>query len=143
MKKTYIDIAYDLALKAFEKDEVPVGCVIVKNNKIISKAYNKKEGWNDPTGHAEIIAIRRAANKLKSWRLEGCDLYVTLQPCDMCFFAIKESRITNVYFGAKDNKSSSLFINDTSQKKVLKINYLSHKMSSKIVKDFFKTKRLK
>lgn len=87
-----------LAKKAFNKDEIPVSAVIVKNNKIISCAFNKRQKSHDVTGHAEILAIRKAAKKLKDWRLNGCDLYVTLKPCSMCCEIIKQSRINKVYF---------------------------------------------
>ena len=97
-------LALKEAQKAFEIDEVPVGCVIVLNNKIIAKAHNKKEINNDPCGHAEILAIRKASKKLNNWRLEDCEIYVTIEPCIMCSGAIIQSRIKKVYFGASDNK---------------------------------------
>ena len=81
--------------------EVPVGAVIVKDNKVISKAHNLTETKNDCTKHAEIIAIKKASKKLKNWRLIDCDLYVTLEPCEMCKGAISLSRIKNVYFSVK------------------------------------------
>ncbi len=94
--------------KAFKKKEVPVGAIIVFNNKIISKAHNKRIEDNDVTSHAEIMAIRKAAKKLKDWRLSDCDLYVTLEPCRMCMEVIKESRINNVFYLIKrsENKKS-------------------------------------
>ena len=82
--------------------EVAVGAVLVKNGKIIAEAHNKKEQNNDVTSHAEILAIRDAEQKLGNWRLEDCDLYVTLEPCPMCAWAIVNSRIKNVYFGSYD-----------------------------------------
>lgn len=87
-----------LADKAYKKNEIPVGAVVVFNNKIVSKGYNKKNMKNDITNHAEIIAIKKAARKLKDWRLTNCDLYVTLEPCDMCKEIIRQSRIRNVYY---------------------------------------------
>lgn len=93
-----------LAKKAELLDEVPIGCIIVKDDKIIAAAYNKRELENKSTAHAEILAIEEACKKLKSWRLEDCDLYVTLEPCPMCAGAIIQSRIRNVYFGAYDFK---------------------------------------
>ena len=84
--------------------DVPVGAVIVKNDEIISTAFNEREKNNDITAHAEIIAIKKASEKIGSWRLSDCDLYVTLEPCPMCAWAILQSRINNVYFGSYDNK---------------------------------------
>lgn len=86
------------AEKAFRKNEIPVGAVIVFNNKIIAKAHNLKNKKYDITNHAEILVIKKAAHKLKDWRLSNCDLYVTLQPCDMCVEVIKQSRINKVYY---------------------------------------------
>lgn len=95
------------AKKAYKKGEVPIGAVVVKDNKIISKAYNQRETKQDPTGHAEIIALKKASKKIKSWRLEDCDIYVTLEPCPMCAGAIIQARIKNLYFGAYDFKSGA------------------------------------
>lgn len=94
----YFDIALDEAEKAFKIGEIPVGAVIVINNKIISKAHNLKMKKYDITSHAEILAIKKAAARLKDWRLSECDLYVTLEPCDMCKEVIKQSRIRNIYY---------------------------------------------
>lgn len=94
----YINVLMSLADKAYKKNEIPVGAVVVFNNKIVSKGYNKKNMKNDITNHAEIIAIKKAARKLKDWRLTNCDLYVTLEPCDMCKEIIRQSRIRNVYY---------------------------------------------
>ena len=88
--------------------EIPVGAVVVKNDKIIAEAYNKKEKDNDVISHAEILAIRDAEKKLGNWRLEDCDLYVTLEPCPMCAWAIINSRIKNVYFGSFDTNYGAL-----------------------------------
>ncbi len=92
------------AMKAFEEDEVPVGAVIVQNNKIISRGYNQVEKLKDATAHAEMIAITSAANRLGTWRLNECSLYVTIEPCIMCTGAIINSRIKEIYFGAHDTK---------------------------------------
>ncbi len=96
------------AKKAYKKLEVPVGAVIVKNGKIIARAYNQKETKFDTTKHAEILAIQKASKKLNSWRLLDCDLYVTLEPCPMCAGAIIQSRIKNVYYGAQDEKTGAV-----------------------------------
>ena len=97
------------AKKAFSKSEVPVGAIIVRDNKIVSRAHNLRIKNNDVTSHAEIIAIRKAARKLKDWRLSDCDLYVTLEPCNMCMEVIKESRIRNVYYLLTREKSKKSF----------------------------------
>lgn len=87
-----------LSTKAFKKGEIPVAAIVIKDNKILSKKYNLKEKRKDITAHAEILAIQKAARKLKSWNLTNCDLYVTLKPCKMCEEVIKQSRIRNVYY---------------------------------------------
>ncbi len=90
------------AQKAFAIGEVPVGCVIVYNNRIIARAYNKRETLNSSLAHAEIIAIKKACKRLNSWRLEECIMYITLEPCCMCSGAIIQSRIPKVIYGAYD-----------------------------------------
>lgn len=121
MNEKYMEIAYLEAKKAYKKMEVPVGAVIVKDNKVISKAHNLMETKNDCTKHAEIIAIKKASKKLKNWRLIDCDLYVTLEPCEMCKGAISLSRIKNVYFSVKkeDKKAKDtcnyIFKNDNNK----------------------------
>lgn len=92
------------AEKALEDAEVPVGAVIVHNNKIIARGYNQIERLKDPTAHAEMIAITSACNYLNNWRLEGCSIYVTLEPCIMCTGALLASRINELYFAAHDSK---------------------------------------
>ena len=94
----YIDLLFELADIAEKNKEIPVGAIIVKNDEIIGKGYNSRIINNDPTAHAEINAIKEASNKIGDWRLNGCDLYVTLEPCDMCLEVIKESRIDNIYY---------------------------------------------
>lgn len=96
------------ALKAYAKGEVPVGAVVVYAGEIIGRGHNLRESSQDPTTHAEIIAIREASRKRGSWRLEECDLYVTLEPCLMCAGAISLARIRKVYFGAADPKAGAL-----------------------------------
>jgi len=99
----YMKFAIKEAKKAFKKNEVPIGAVIVKNGKVISKAYNKKEKHNIATHHAEILAINKACKKLKNWRLNECTLYVTVEPCRMCCGAIIQSRIKKVVYGVKND----------------------------------------
>lgn len=93
-----MDELMKLCFKAYKKDEVPVGAFIKYNNKIISKAYNTREKSNDITNHAEIIAIRKASKKLHTWKLNECELYVSLKPCKMCEEVIKQSRIKSVQY---------------------------------------------
>ena len=98
MNEKYFKMAYKEAVKAYKKGEVPVGAVIVKNNKVISKSNNNRQKKHNLLGHAEINCILKAEKKLKDWRLDGCDLYVTLEPCNLCNICIRESRINNVFF---------------------------------------------
>ena len=86
------------------KNDIPVGAIIVKDGEVIASGFNQKEQNNNITSHAEIVALNKAAKTLNNWRLEGCELYVTLEPCPMCGWAILQSRIKNVYFGSYDNK---------------------------------------
>lgn len=93
------------ALEAARKsgNEIPVGAVIVQNGEVIAQAHNEKEKRNDVTAHAEILVLKEAAHVLENWRLNDCDLYVTLEPCPMCAWALMQSRVRNVYFGSYDN----------------------------------------
>lgn len=104
----YMRIALIEAQKAKKRNEVPVGAVIVCDGKVIAKAYNKREKTNDPLGHAELRAIKKASKKLKAWRLVNCDIYVTLEPCIMCAGAIMWSRFRRVIYGATDPKGGAL-----------------------------------
>ena len=97
-----------IELASLAHGEIAVGAVVVKNGEIIAEAFNKKEQDNDVTSHAEILAIREAEQKLGNWRLEDCDLYVTLEPCPMCAWVIIGSRIKNVYFGSYDSNYGAL-----------------------------------
>ena len=101
--------AIDIARSALKTDDVPVGALIVDSeNNIISTGYNEREAHQDPTAHAEIVAIRRAAQKLGTWRLDDCKLVVTLEPCAMCAGAIAQSRINTLIFGAWDEKAGAV-----------------------------------
>ena len=106
-KEYFMKEALKEAKKAYNKLEVPVGVVIVKDNKIIARAYNQKEMKNSPIKHAEIIAIEKACKKLNNWRLNDCEMYVTLEPCPMCTGAIINSRIKKVYIGAVQEKTGA------------------------------------
>ena len=107
-KEKFMGAALKEAQKAYDKLEVPVGAVIVKDDKIIARAHNLKETKYDTTKHAEILAIQKASKKLESWRLLDCDLYVTLEPCSMCAGAMINSRIRKVYIGASDEKTGAV-----------------------------------
>ena len=97
--------AYDLAMKAYAQGDVPIGCVIVQDGKVIASGYNRRRADGSVLAHAEIIAIKKACKKLKDWRLEGCSMYVTLEPCQMCAGALVQSRIDKVYIGAMNPKA--------------------------------------
>ena len=105
--ETFMKEALKQAKKAYDKLEVPVGAVVVKDGKIIARAYNQKEEKADTTNHAEILAIKKASKKLGSWRLLDCDMYVTLEPCSMCAGALIQSRVRKVYIGASDEKTGA------------------------------------
>lgn len=107
MEEKFMKEALKEAKKAYNKLEVPVGCVIVKDGKIIARAHNQKETKLDTTKHAEIIAIQKASKKLEAWRLIDCEMYITLEPCSMCAGAIINSRIKKVHIGALDEKTGA------------------------------------
>ena len=100
----WIKKALGLAEKAYSEGEVPVGALIIKDDRIIGQGYNQREGLNDPTAHAEIIAITAASNTMDDWRLNGCSIYVTKEPCPMCAGAIINARLDNLIFGAFDDQ---------------------------------------
>ena len=137
------------AKKAELIDEVPIGCVIVCNDKIIARGHNVRETKKTPLGHAEIIAISKASKKLDKWRLEDCDIYITLEPCIMCAGAIIQSRIKRIIYGAHDYKGGAL----GSSIDVLSANNINHhpevisgvleKECSSIISNYFKQKREK
>ena len=129
----YMEEAFKEAKKAYLKKEVPVGAIIVKEDKIIARGHNLRETKKNVLAHAEILCINKACKKLKSWRLEECEMYVTLYPCQMCLGAIKQARIKKVYFGALDNNTKEY------DKKLL-IN-MEDQECSKILSDFFKDLR--
>jgi len=143
----YMLAAIEEAKKAAGKDEVPVGAVIVHGGKIISSAYNLRETTQVSTAHAEILAIEQACRVLGSWYLNGCDLYVTLEPCIMCAGAIINARIASLYFGAYDPKAGAC----GSVTDVFRIRELNHKVTvyggimesscAALLTDFFRQKR--
>ena len=101
----FMEIAYKQAILALLNDEVPIGCVIVKDEQIIGSGYNSRNGSKNALAHAEIIAINQACNTTGDWRLEGCTLFVTIEPCPMCAGAILQARVSNVVFGARNKKA--------------------------------------
>lgn len=104
----YMRMAMDQACIAEENGDVPIGCVIVRENRVIAKAYNQREQLNDPTAHAEIIALTQAAEAVGNWRLEGCTIYVTLEPCPMCAGALVLGRLDRLVYGADDPKAGAV-----------------------------------
>lgn len=139
----WMEIALREAEKAYENDEVPVGAIIVFSNQIIGKGYNQIEKLQDPTAHAEMIAISAAASYLKSRRFDGCEMYVTLEPCAMCAGAIVLARIPKLIFGAYDEKAGACtsiytIVNDTrlNHRVFTKGGVLEEKCSS-LLKEFF------
>ena len=147
MNHKYLDLAFKYAMKAYKSNEVPVGAVIVKDNKIIGWGYNQKEKNNCVLDHAEIIAIKKASKKINNWRLDGCDIYVTLDPCPMCASAIKQARIKNIYSALNnfDDKNSDLvrklLKKDKTNPEVNIITNIEPLKSKKILNSFFAIKR--
>lgn len=147
MDEKYMKEAIKQAKKAESIDEVPIGAVIVHNDKIIARAHNLRESKQNSIAHAEVIAIQKACKKLGSWRLENCTLYVTLEPCPMCSGAILQSRIKRVVYGATDPKGGCI----ESCMKMYEINGFNHYPDvtsgilkdecSELLKNFFKKKR--
>nr|WP_277998206.1 tRNA adenosine(34) deaminase TadA [Zhaonella formicivorans] len=143
----YMDLALAEARKALAAGEVPIGAVIVEQGKILAQAHNLKEQLHDPTAHAEILAIRRAAEKRGSWRLTGCTLYVTVEPCPMCAGAIVQSRIERLVYGVADLKAGAV----ESIVNLVQNKYLNHYVEvfagireeecKNIMREFFESKR--
>ena len=100
----YMEYALDKARQAFERDEVPVGAVVVRGEEILAAAHDEKEASADPTAHAELLALRQAARAVGNWRLEDCELYVTLEPCPMCAGAMLQARIARLVYGARNSR---------------------------------------
>ena len=147
MEEIFMKEALKEAKKAYNKLEVPVGAVIVKDGKIIARAHNLKESKKDTTKHAEILAIQKASKKLNSWRLTDCEMYVTLEPCTMCAGAIIQARVGKLYIGTMDYKTGAC----GSILNVLEDYPFNHKVEyetgilrddcEKILQDFFKALR--
>ncbi len=146
-KQTFMELALRKAKIAFKKDEVPVGAVIVENGKIIASAHNCNLTKKDPTAHAEILTLRKAAKIKGSSRLDGCDLYVTLEPCAMCAAAIALARIRRVYYAASDIKfgavenGARIFSSSSCFHQPEIYSGILEEESKKLLQDFFKSKR--
>lgn len=147
MDLKYMDMAIEEAKKAFEEDEVPIGCVIVKNNQILALTHNRKEQMNSATKHAEILAIEEASSKLNNWRLDGCDVYITLEPCPMCASALKQARVSHIFCGLSNSDFRNYEIvlkileSDKNNASVPIINDLAVEKVDKIMKGFFRNRR--
>lgn len=147
MNEKYMKLAIKEAMKARDIDEVPIGAIIVKDDKVIAKAHNLREKKQQATAHAEILVIEKACKKLGTWRLEDCILYVTLEPCAMCTGATILSRIKHVVFGAKDPKGGCVESCIEMYKQQGFNHYPTYESGileeecSKILSDFFKEKR--
>lgn len=146
-KEKYMNEALKEAEKAYKKLEVPIGAIIVKDGKIIAKGHNQKEQKSDTTMHAEIIAIKKASKKLGAWRLTGCEMYVTLEPCPMCAGAIINARLDKIYIGAMDKRNGACgsvtnILEEYAQNyKVQKETEIKKENCEKILKQFFKELR--
>lgn len=147
MIEKFMKEALKEARKAYGKEEVPIGAVIVKDNKIISRAHNLRETKKQACAHAEILAIEKACKKLGAWRLEDCDLYVTLEPCVMCAGAIINSRIRKLYIGTMDEKGGAVgskinLLEDIKLNHIVEVESgICKEECSQILKDFFKELR--
>lgn len=141
MKKYYMKEAIKEARKANNIEEIPVGAIIVKDGKIIARGYNKKEKRQNSLMHAELIAIDKTCKKLDSWRLDNCEIYVTLEPCNMCMGAIIESRINKIYYGIDNSKSHKLNLEMIKNSKIDIEGGILELECKKILDDFFKNMR--
>ncbi len=140
----YMNLALKEAKKAIKYGDIPIGCVIVMNNKVISKAFNKKEFNNNPIKHAEIIAIEKASKKLNTWHLDECTLYTTMEPCLMCAGAILQSRISRIVYGLPNNNFGEVTSNNEvfkNNKKIKIDGCICEEESKSLVQSFFKNIR--
>ena len=139
--------AIRLAEIAYEKDEIPVGAIVVRDNKVIGRGYNQRELLKDPTAHAEVLAITAAANTIEDWRLIDCTLYVTKEPCAMCAGAIINSRIKSVIFGCYDvergycGSIADLCCDPRLKNDITVRGGVKEQICLSLIQDFFKTKR--
>ena len=140
-EEKYIKLAIKEAKKAYKYGDIPVGCIIIKNNKIISKAYNKKEKNQIATYHAEILAINKACKKLKTWHLDECILISTMEPCEMCTGAIIQSRIKNIIYLVSNENFGNIEKNQIFKNKKYKIKKIYNEEIINLLKKFFKKLR--
>jgi tRNA(adenine34) deaminase len=144
---SFMDLALKAAEKAGKSGEVPIGCVIVRDGEVLAAAGNQTITDRDPTAHAEVLAIRQAAEKLGSERLSDCDLYVTLEPCTMCAGAISFARIRRLYYGAADPKGGAVesgvrfFASPTCHHAPEVYSGLGESVSAALLRDFFRERR--
>ena len=144
---SFMDLALKAAEKAGKSGEVPIGCVIVRDGKVLAAASNRTLTDRDPTAHAEILAIRDAARKLGSERLTDCDLYVTLEPCTMCAGAISFARVRRLYYGAADPKGGAVesgvrfFASPTCHHVPEIYSAVGDNEAAALLKEFFKARR--
>ncbi len=136
-----IDIILKEANKAYKKRDIPVGCAIVKNGKIISKAHNLKENKGVSTYHAEILAINKACKKLKTWHLDECEIYTTMEPCIMCSGAIIQSRIKKIIYILENDSFGNIKNNELFNNKKYEIIKIDDKRVLDLMQKFFKNKR--
>ncbi|MPQ42571.1 nucleoside deaminase [Clostridium tarantellae] len=142
----FMTLAYNEAKKARDLGEVPVGAIIVKNGEVIAKAHNLVESLKDPTAHAEIIAIKIAVKVLNNWRLNGCEMYVTLEPCSMCSGAILLSRLSKLHIGTFDETTGACgsvinIIQNPNLNHFLDVKWYNYEKCGKVLTNFFKSKR--
>lgn len=142
--------ALDLAHTAYNQDEVPVGAIITDaHGEVLAETYNTKEMDQNACHHAEILAIKKASQKIKGWRLVDCNLYVTLEPCPMCMAALSQARIKNIYFGAYDPKGGAISLGLDLHKdsrlnhKINVFGGFKHRECSRLISNFFRNKRAK
>lgn len=147
MKPNFMELALNQAKIAYEKDEVPVGAILVENGQIIASSHNQNLTLKDPTAHAEIIVLREGAKIKNSARLDGCDLYITLEPCAMCASAIALARIKRVYYAASDKKfgavenGARIFSTSSCFHKPEIYSGISEEEAKKLMRNFFRAKR--
>ena len=140
-KEYFMELALEQAKIAYKKREIPIGCVIVKNGKVIAKAYNTREKSKSAIAHAEILAIDKTCKKVKNWRLEDSDIFVTVEPCLMCMGAILNARIKNVYYGAKNTSMTNVDIDYSKSILNHKVNVVAgikEEECASLLKSFFK-----
>ncbi|MFC1485326.1 tRNA adenosine(34) deaminase TadA [bacterium] len=145
---TYMKLALQEAIKAKEEGEVPIGAVLVFEDKVLARGFNQSIINNDPTAHAEIVCLRKASKVLNNYRLNDCSLYVTLEPCPMCAGALVHSRVAKIIYGARDYKMGScgtvfsIAHNEKLNHRIEIVDGVMEKESREILQDFFKDRRL-